>query len=326
MYSSATMEQMTYRSPREPIVTPGSIECHVRDMSAAISADLSLADVQSKLSEHGQWLPVDGDPSQPIGTLVSFDSTGPLRLGYGAWRDLLLGAQFTNGRGELITAGGRTVKNVAGYDLTKLIVGQRGIFGRLVSITTRTYRRPAGAILARHAPEVRILLRLIPTSLKPQWAILTKESLLCGYLGDEPTLAFYRSALAGSNPLEWTERSLEADIIHRAGLWNPQGAIVFRASAPPSLLGELSSPLAVWRWAADAAFGIIVGASDDASQSASLRAACESLGGSLKMFDGPTGHPIQLSTTPAERQIIRRLKFAFDPDNKLNPLPWPTTP
>ena len=75
------------------------------------------------------------------------NSTGPLRLGYGAWRDLLLGVQFTNGRGELITAGGRTVKNVAGYDLTKFMVGSHGVFGRLVTITTRTYRRPDRALV-----------------------------------------------------------------------------------------------------------------------------------------------------------------------------------
>ena len=66
---------------------------------------------------------------------LEMNSTGPLRLGFGAWRDLLLGAQFYNGRGELITAGGRTVKNVAGYDLTKFMVGQRGVFGRLLTLT-----------------------------------------------------------------------------------------------------------------------------------------------------------------------------------------------
>jgi hypothetical protein len=320
------MEELTYRPQREPLLAPGDIECHVRDMSATVSADVRLADLQSRLEEHGQWLPIDGDPFQTVGTLVSCDSTGPLRLGYGAWRDLLLGAQFTNGGGELITAGGRTVKNVAGYDLTKFIVGQRDIFGRLVSITTRTYRRPAGAILVRHAPDIRMISGMIPTSLKPQWAMLTRENLLCGYLGDEAALAFYRRAVPGSSPLQVTVRSLEEDIAHRAELWNPQGAIVFRASVPPARLERLSPSLAGWRWAADVGFGIVVGSADDASQSHALRAACETLGGSLKTFSGPFGPPIELSTTPAERQIIERLMLAFDPDQNLNPLPWLTTP
>ena len=320
------MEELTYRAPRPPLVAPGEIDCHVRDMTATVSADVSLAAFQSKLAEHGQWLPIDGDPAQTIGTLVSCDSTGPLRLGYGAWRDLLLGAQFTNGRGELISAGGRTVKNVAGYDLTKFIVGQRDIFSRLVTLTTRTYRRPVGAVVARFAPDARLVSQMIPTSLRPQWAVLTRQNLLCGYVGDEPTLGFYRVALKELNPIEIVERDLEQDIEHRSALWNPQGKFVFRASVPPSRLGELSEPLAAWRWSADASFGIIVGAADDASQSASLRSACERLGGSLKIFRGPFGPPLEFSTTPAERQIIQRLKHAFDPDQTLNPLPWLTTP
>ncbi|HEY2585143.1 MAG TPA: FAD-binding oxidoreductase [Tepidisphaeraceae bacterium] len=318
------MEELTYRPPREPLVAPGAIECHVHDMTATASADVSLQALQAKLAEHGQWLPIDGDATQSVGSLVACDSTGPLRLGYGAWRDLLLGVQFTNGRGELITAGGRTVKNVAGYDLTKFMVGQRGVFGSLVTITTRTYRRPAGAILARHAPDVGIVSKLIPTSLRPQWAVLTHEHLLCGYLGDEPTLAFYRGSLGRSEPLDVEERSLEHHVEHRASLWNVDAPVVFRASVPPARLGELATPLAPLRWAADAAFGIVVGTANEPSELAALREDCAALGGSLKAFHGAFGPAIELSTTPAERQIIERLKHAFDPDRKLAPLPWQT--
>jgi glycolate oxidase FAD binding subunit len=318
------MEALTYRPAREPLVAPGAIDCQVRDMTATLSADASLQAVQAALAGHGQWLPIDGDAAQSIGSLVACDSTGPLRLGYGAWRDLLLGMQFTNGRGELITAGGRTVKNVAGYDLTKFMVGQRGIFGSLVTVTTRTYRRPAGAILARHAPDVGIVSRLIPTSLRPQWAILTREALFCGYLGDEPTLGFYRTSLNRSEPIEIIERTLDQDIEHRASLWNINGAVVFRASIPPARLRELAAPLEGGRWAADAGFGIVVGSAHDESGLAALRAACVKVGGSLKTFRGAYDAAIELSTTPAERQIIERLKHAFDPDRKLAPLPWQT--
>src|SRR5690348_7683925 len=130
---SIVMEEISFREPRAPLVGPGGIDCHVRDMTATVSADATLGEFQRRLAEHRQWAPIDGDSKQSVGTRVSTDSTGPLRLGYGAWRDLLLGVQFLNGRGQLITAGGKTVKNVAGYDLTKFMVGQRGIFGRLVT-------------------------------------------------------------------------------------------------------------------------------------------------------------------------------------------------
>ena len=57
----------------------------------------------------------------------------------------MLGCQFRIATGERITAGGRTMKNVAGYDLTKFMVGQGGVFGQVETIVTRTYRRPSGA-------------------------------------------------------------------------------------------------------------------------------------------------------------------------------------
>ena len=352
------MEELAQRPPRQPLVPPGGINCHVTDMTATVSADTTLADFQSALAPHNQWLPIDGDPNQTIGTLVSCDSTGPLRLGYGAWRDLLLGAQFLNGRGELITAGGRTVKNVAGYDLTKFIVGQRGVFAKLITLTTRTYRRPGGALLARFAPDVTIVSRFIPQSLRPHWAVLTAKDLLLGYLGDSATLAFYRGKLTEAGAVKIIERSLNDDIQHRNSLWNADGAIAFRASVPPARLNEVAAKLRLSDpapsdlcgaalpgcgspeglhhnntdsvpvspnsicWCADAAFGIVVSSIASPSESELVRKMTGDLDGTIKLFRGRFGPALSLSTTPAERQIIERLKFAFDPDNTLSPLPW----
>jgi hypothetical protein len=170
-----------FREPRQPLVAPGAIDCHAADLTATISADMPLKIAQWRLGEFDQWIPIDGDPDLPVGRLVEQNSTGPLRLGYGGWRDLLLGCQFRigdeddlkTGRGELITAGGRTMKNVAGYDLTKLMVGQRGFFGKIVTITVRTYRRPAMALVAKFAPTDALLGQLMTTPLRPRWAAIT---------------------------------------------------------------------------------------------------------------------------------------------------------
>ncbi|HEY8749864.1 MAG TPA: hypothetical protein VIM11_17910, partial [Tepidisphaeraceae bacterium] len=226
---------------------------------------------------------------------------------------------------ELITAGGKTVKNVAGYDLTKFMVGQRGIFGRMVSLTMRTYRQPQGALLARHAPDASIVSKLIPTSLRPQWVILTRESLLCGYLGDRCTLDFYRHAIGQAGIIERIERTLDEDIAHRQSLWTRDGAVAYRAAVPPARLGEFAGKLPSNDWAADAAFGIVVGAVQDEPATRPIREAAASVGGTLRTFRGRFGDPIELSTTPAEREIIKRLKHAFDPASKLNPLPWQHT-
>ena len=314
---------LEYRPPRTPLVPPGGVDLHERDMTATFSADVTLAAAQDRLARLGQWLPVDGDPAATLGRLVDANSSGPLRLGYGAWRDLLLGVQFTNGRGELVTAGGRTVKNVAGYDLTKFMVGQHGVFGRLVTLTTRTYRRPAGAIVAELDPSAEKAAELLPSPLRPQWMALTPNALLCGYLGDEPTLAYYRERLPAVGPRRVEERSVDADVEHRRSLWCFAGRQTFRASVPPSRVIEFARRATPDRWSADATFGIVVGDVPTAGPDA-LVAAADALGGTVTVLDRDTNpdpaKPTFSRMTPQERELLMRLKQAFDPGNALVPL------
>jgi FAD/FMN-containing dehydrogenase len=310
------------RPNRTPIVPPGGIEHHVTDLTATFAADVTLAAARDKLAKAGQWLPIDGGGHETLGVLVERNSTGPLRLGFGGWRDLLLGAQFTNGAGELITAGGRAVKNVAGYDLTKFMVGQFGIFGRVVTLTTRTYKRPTGAALATFEPDVRRLNAMLTTPARPQWALLTREALRCGYLGDERTIAFYEKTLPQLEPREWTRQSLEDDIALRERLWTASdegganGRVGFRASVPPMKLQEFAANLD--RWVADAAFGIVIG-STDVRNAAAIREAARQCGGSVVLLDS-SGKPLDPQLDPAVNWVLERLKYAFDPDGRLNPL------
>ena len=305
-----------YRPNRTPLVAPAEIDHHVADFTATVAADVPLRTVQDTLAAMGQWLPIDGDPDRSVGELVETNSTGPLRLGYGAWRDLLLGAQFTNGLGELITAGGRTVKNVAGYDLTKFMVGQRGVFGKLVTITTRTYQRPAGAILATFRPSAKLIQRLIPSPQKPQWALLNRDALRCGYVGDERALAYYSTALAEFKPLSLEPRSLEQDIDHRASLWRGE----FRAAVPPARVSEFVAAAQPDEWVADPAFGIVLGSGGDDS---AVRRAARDLGGTVVFSRSGQAAADWFEVPPGpQRGLLERLKLSFDPDNRLAPLPW----
>ena len=319
------VKDLTFRAPRAPLVAPGDADLQARDMTATFSAEMTLGEAQRRLAELGQWLPVDGSPSATLGHLVETNSTGPLRLGYGAWRDLLLGVQFTNGRGELVTAGGATVKNVAGYDLTKFMVGQHGVFGRVVTLTARTYRRPDGALLVRHRADLSILPRLLDTPLRPTWALWTNLGLRLGYLGDETTLAWYEANVPATGPVHVLRRTLDKDIEDRANHWAwtllaaPPEAVPFRASVPPAALVELSRRLVHISWNADAAFGIVVGWARNETERATVRDAVAATGGSARFGRGAS---VDFSTNPAERQIIERLKAAFDPDGNLSPLPW----
>lgn len=304
------------RPHRTPLVPPGGVDHHVADMTTTFAADVTLEQAQAALGEHGQWLPIDGDEDLSLGQLIEQNSTGPLRLGYGAWRDLLLGVQFRDGRGQLITAGGRTVKNVAGYDLTKFMVGQRGVFGKLVTLTTRTYRRPTHALLAGFAPDIRRLDALLTMATRPQWSLIDQDRLMCGYLGDARFIELMESLLAADGSAQLTEHSVDDDIALRASLW--KGAM--RASVPPSRVMEFVAAAGLTGWVADPAFGI-VRAPSRAHDLDRVHGAALSVGGTVTVADCDTSR-VEVSTSDVERRMIERLKHAFDLENRLTPLPW----
>ncbi len=312
------MADVPFRPPHSALVASGQVSSLARDMTAIIAADVPLERVQQQLSQHGQWLPVDGDPRRAVGQLVERNSSGPLRLGFGAWRDLLLGVQFNNGLGELITVGGRTVKNVAGYDLTKFMVGQRGVFGRVVTITTRTYRRPAGALAARFPLDVQLAGGLLGGDCRPQWMLARPGELWCGYLADARTLAYYASRLAGAGAAAMEGRSLEEDMAHRASLWDvPDDVWALHASVPPARIVELAEALGAAEWVAEAAFGTMILRNVDEGLA---RAALERVGGSAFLARGDEVR--FLLVDEAQRRLLRRLKEALDPQGRLAPLEW----
>lgn len=114
------------------------------DLVVTVEAGTRWADVQAHLAATGQWLPID--PCFPetttIGGAIATADTGSLRQRYGGWRDLLLGLSLVRWDGEVAKAGGRVVKNVAGYDLMKLMTGAFGTLGIVSQATFRTYPRP----------------------------------------------------------------------------------------------------------------------------------------------------------------------------------------
>jgi glycolate oxidase FAD binding subunit len=114
------------------------------DLTLTVRAGTTLADIQRATAEHDQWLPLDpfGSNQGTIGATISTGSAGPLATGFGLPRDLVLGLEFVNGRGETIRSGGRVVKNVAGFDLTRLVTGSWGTLAVITEVTLRLYARP----------------------------------------------------------------------------------------------------------------------------------------------------------------------------------------
>jgi len=115
------------------------------DLTLSVEAGMPLAKLAETLEQHGQFLPLDAPffSRATVGGTISVGVDSPLRQMYGTARDYVLGMEFVTGEGTLAKSGGRVVKNVAGYDLHKLMIGALGTLGAITKIHFRTFPRPA---------------------------------------------------------------------------------------------------------------------------------------------------------------------------------------
>ncbi|MFV0444847.1 MAG: FAD-binding oxidoreductase [Planctomycetaceae bacterium] len=150
------------------------VDYPARDMTITVEAGLRVADLQQRLLEQGQTLPIDmAEPHRAtIGGAIASNASGPGRFGYGTFRDYLIGVRAVDGRGRLFAAGGRVVKNVAGYDLCKLLVGSQGRLAAIVEVTLKLRpipesRRVLWLPLADWNQAEAALERLVSTATRP---------------------------------------------------------------------------------------------------------------------------------------------------------------
>jgi glycolate oxidase FAD binding subunit len=114
------------------------------DYVVTVRAGTRLRDLQAELDAHTQWLPLDppGERTATVGGLIAANRNGPRRLLYGSIRDMLIGIRVALPTGEVIKAGGKVVKNVAGYDLVKLFIGSFGAAGVITEATFKISPHP----------------------------------------------------------------------------------------------------------------------------------------------------------------------------------------
>jgi glycolate oxidase FAD binding subunit len=111
------------------------------DLTATVQAGAKLGDVNRALGQHRQWIPLDPPSADraTIGGIVATNDSGPRRHRYGSPRDLIIGVEFARADGQLAKGGGIVVKNVAGYDLPRLLTGSFGSLGVIVTATFKLY-------------------------------------------------------------------------------------------------------------------------------------------------------------------------------------------
>lgn len=114
------------------------------DLTIGVEAGIHLADMLNLLGEHRQWIPYDPPNAKTatLGGLLATAAFGPLKSGFGGLRDFCIGIQFVTGEGVVGKGGGRVVKNVAGYDLMKLMIGSYGSLAVITGANFKVYPRP----------------------------------------------------------------------------------------------------------------------------------------------------------------------------------------
>jgi glycolate oxidase FAD binding subunit len=114
------------------------------DMTATVQTGCTVAELQNRLAEHGQRLAIDAlwPERATIGGIIATNDSGAFRVRYGSLRDQVIGMTIALADGTLAKSGGKVVKNVAGYDLPKLMTGALGTLGVIVEATFRLYPLP----------------------------------------------------------------------------------------------------------------------------------------------------------------------------------------
>ncbi|MBI5278805.1 MAG: glycolate oxidase subunit GlcE [Burkholderiales bacterium] len=142
----------------------GVVAYEPTELVVTVRAGTPLGELEALLAERGQCLPFEPPhfgPGATVGGMIASGLSGPARASVGAVRDYVLGVTLLNGRGELLTFGGQVMKNVAGYDVSRLVAGSYGTLGLITQASLKVLgRAPAEATLRFECDEAEALRRL----------------------------------------------------------------------------------------------------------------------------------------------------------------------
>jgi glycolate oxidase FAD binding subunit len=334
------------------------VEHDQANLTATVQSGHRLAALQEILARHNQFLPFD--PPAParatVGGVIATNLNGPRRSYYGSVRDLVIGMKIVLASGEQIKAGGKVVKNVAGYDMCKLFVGSMGTLGIITEVTLRMAPIPeteATLIAFGTMPKVQQFLREISRSkLLPSAVLLLNAqaskatdlaqsdwqvAVRCE--GFEETVARHlRDALAIAQRTGLTANRLQENDHSR--FWQKacdfplhDNRLVYRATVPRASTSDVIQTMQSWSTAdfrpeivSDVATGIVwisLGINDLAAQwFPKLIAEARSHRGHAVIFAAPAHLKRGIDVwgpDPPTLSLMREIKRQFDPKGLLNP-------
>ncbi len=204
------------------------IDYPARDMTITAEAGITLDALAQTLAAERQWLPVEG--AQPhaatLGGLMATASSGPRRYGYGTMRDYVIGMSAVDGRGMLFKAGGRVVKNVAGYDFCKLLTGSLGTVGVISQITLKVRPLPErSAFLVCNLRDANVTERLLAALVDSGTTPAAIELLAGPHWREHESLGLLRGDAFGrlAVGLEGTDAEVDWMLARLAAEWRASG-------------------------------------------------------------------------------------------------------
>lgn len=313
------------------------IDYPARDMTITVQAGITIAALQAELAKEGQWLPVDvPSPEQAtLGGALALNKCGPRRHGYGTLRDYVIGISFVTDDAVEVKAGGRVVKNVAGYDLMKLQIGAAGTLGVITQVTLKVKPQPdarAALVFGCVFEELGAVLDLLHASKSRPVAVellnaaawraagvsppVADEWILAvGFEEKAATVGWQLTALR--EELRSTPARGASDVDDAAALWSAitklQGhtgsRFLSKRSVLPSRLAEEVGRLAPAMTHSHALNGVIWSHGEAPVAGAMLRRCPGELKKTLPVW----------GKTPQAWELMRTVKKSLDPDNVFNP-------
>ena len=306
-------------TPLDVSTHTGVVDYHPGELVVTARAGTPLAELEKILEQHGQALPCEPpgfDGRATIGGTLACNLSGPARPWAGSVRDLVLGVQLINGRGELLNFGGQVMKNVAGYDVSRLQAGALGTLGILTRISLKVLPRPEQSLSLAYdlaLPEALVTMNRRAGEPAPLAGACWVAGRLYLRLAGSPgavahTAGRWGGERLGDDAAVWASlRELTHPFFD-----GPEPLWRFSVNPTAPMAGEWGPMLVDWcgaqRW--------LRGAQDPAR----LQAAATQAGGHVCLFrGGDRSGEVRQPADPVSRRLQLRLKQAFDPNGILNP-------